>query len=275
MGLKEQLNAGATALQRQKISFTVTGSIPRYTGSVNLGRTFIVTNAQTTSPCRVRLYGNAASRNDPAELLRPYNSQSISGSTALIADINLDNINSFNFAPPLFGANLDNSVGTSIYYTVDTGSVPFSGSNAISFTRFVLEDSTVAGLPGVNTRKTLLITGSISTGQTLTGSIQSPKTYLLLEAIPSVSPIRLRLYADATYRDNPVEISRPFTTEPTASSGVIADMYLDVTETSSLTPVVVGRNAETTPASVTYFSLTNNSVASAVSASLYIFSLED
>ena len=275
MGLKEQLNAGATVLQRQKVSFGITGNLSQYTGSVDLNRTFILTDVQSSVPCRVRLYGNASSRNDPTELARPYASQSIPASIALITDITLTDTTLFNFAPPVFGANLDNPIQTAIYYTVDQTSGSLSGSNTISFTRFTLEDPTVVNLPSVVTRETLLITSSISTGQSITGSISTPKTYLLLQAIPDTSPVRLRLYSDASYLDNPNEISRTFGVEPVSMSGLIADLYMDVTETSSLTPVILGRNMETSPISTTYFNLTNDSVASAVNASLIVFSLED
>jgi len=175
----------------------------------------------------------------------------------------------------MFGANLDNPIQTAIYYTVDQTSGSLSGSNTISFTRFTLEDPTVVNLPSVVTRETLLITSSISTGQSITGSISTPKTYLLLQAIPDTSPVRLRLYSDASYRDDPNEVSRTFGVEPVSMSGLIADLYMDVTETSSLTPVILGRNMETSPISTTYFNLTNDSVASAVNASLIVFSLED
>ena len=204
-----------------------------------------------------------------------YASQSIPASIALITDIDLSDSSIFKFSPPMFGANLDNPIQTAIYYTVDQTSGSLSGSNTISFTRFTLEDPTVVNLPSVVTRETLLITSSISTGQSITGSISTPKTYLLLQAIPDTSPVRLRLYSDASYRDNPNEISRTFGVEPVSMSGLIADLYMDVTETSSLTPVILGRNMETSPISTTYFNLTNDSVASAVNASLIVFSLED
>lgn len=275
MGLKEQLSAGATALLRQTIATVVTGSLPRYTGSISLGRTFVLTNVQSTEPCRLRLYSNAASRDNVGELARPYNSQSVSGSTALIADINLTDSTLFHFAPPLFGANLDNPIQTSVYYTIDTGSVPFSGSNTISLTRFVLEDGNIVSSPGVVTRENLIINQTVSTGQTITGSFVTPKTYLLLQAVPNISPIRLRLYANSTYRDDLGEFNRAFGVEPSASSGIITDMNLDITETSSFTPVLLGRNMDASPASTTYYTLTNNAGASSVTVSLIVFSLED
>ena len=200
---------------------------------------------------------------------------------ALISDIFLDNTSIFHLNPALFGANLDKPVSSSIYYTVDTGSVtPFTGINSINFVRFIVEDPLISNLPGITTRQTFLISGSLASGSSITGSIPTPRTYLLLQVTPNTSPIRLRLYASQSYRDIPTEYSRSFDTEPSSSSGILADLYLDVTSTASLSPIIMGRNANdllgnTTAAPVTYYTLTNGSGASDVSASLYTFSLED
>jgi len=200
---------------------------------------------------------------------------------ALIADISLDNTNIFHLNPSLFGANLDNPISSSIYYTIDTGSAsPFSGTNTITFTRFILEDTSVSNLPNITTRQRFLISGSLASGSSVTGSIPTPRTYLLLQVVPNTSPVRLRLYASQSYRDIPTEYSRSFDVEPTASSGLLADMYLDVTTTASMSPILLGRNVNdllntTVASSITYYTLTNGSGTSDVSASIYTFSLED
>jgi hypothetical protein len=274
MGLKGQLTAGATTLQRQTSVFTVSGSQPQFTGSVNIGRTFIFTNVKADTPCRVRFYGNISSRNTVSELTRPFVSQSISGSIALLADVNLTTNEVFNLTPPLFGVNLDSPISNAIYYTVDTGSF-FSGSNTISISSFNLEDSSVVNIANVITRESFVVTASIGTGQNFTGSITTPKTYLLYQIAPSAIPLRLRLYSDTSYRDNVAEVSRSFGVEPSASSGIIADVYMDTVETSSLTPIVLGRNMESIPTSTTYYTITNYSAASSVTSSVYVFSLED
>lgn len=282
MGLKEQLNAGSAALKRDTVFLTVTGSRARYTGSFDMGRTFVLLESQTSTPCRVRLYGNAYSRNEVSELARPFISHSSIGQDiALIADINLDNTELFTFSPVLYGANLDNPVSSSIYYTIDTGSnFPFNGSNTLRFGRFIVEDPLIAPLPGIITRQTFIVSGSMPSGSHITGSIPTPRTYLLLQVTPNTSPVRLRLYASQSYRDAITEISRSFDVEPSSSTGLIADIYLDVTTTSSLSPIVLGRNSNdmlgTSIASpITYYTLTNASGTSNVSASIHTFSLED
>lgn len=282
MGLKQQLNAGSAALKRDSVTLVVTGSVPRYTGSFDMGRTFVLLEAQTTTPCRVRLYGNAYSRDEVNELARPFISHSTVGpDIALIADINLTNTEIFTLSPVLFGANLDNPVSSSIYYTINTGSsAPFNGVNTIRFNRFIMEDPLIANLEGIITRQQFIMSGSIPSGSHITGSIPTPRTYLLLQATSNTSPMRLRLYASQSYRDVVSEISRSFDSEPSSSSGLMADMYLDVTTTSSLTPILIGRNINdllgvSTAAPITYYTLTNGSGTSDVSASIHTFSLED
>lgn len=282
MGLKEQLNFGANLLKRELLSFTITGSQPVYSGSFDLGRTFALTNVKSTTPCRIRLYGNEYSRDELNEKIRPYVSQSIPQDIALIADINLDTLEAYNLYPVLFGANLDNVISDTIYYTIDSSSAaPMIGTNTIQFNRFIMEDGSVVGSPGVITRQTVLITGSIAPGEMFSGSITTPKTYLLLQVIPNVSPIRVRLYADSSYRDNITEKNRPINIEPISSSGLISDMYMSSTTTASLTPILLGRNSNDVlnntlfASSVTYYTITNDSFASDVSASLHLFSLED
>lgn len=274
MGLKEQLDAGATSLNREKIYVDVTGA-NQYVGSVALGRTFVIVGSQTTKPCRIRLYGNSASRDDVTELARPFISQSIPASISLLADINLTDTSLFKLHPPLFGANLDTSVSSTIYYTITSSSVDLSSGVRVNLDRFIMEDIKVVGLPEVVTRNTCTISGSVTTGNSISGSLTTPKTYLLLQVIPSTSPVRLRLYSNDTYRDDPTEKARTFGVEPKSSSGIIADMYMSVTETSSFTPIVLGRNMKESPVPITYYTLTNESVASTVTASLYLFSLED
>lgn len=279
MGLKQQLNAGAS-LDRDDVSIVITGSLARYTGSLDLGMSFVLLQAQASNKCRVRLYGDSSSRNDATELVRPFNSQSLPTNISLISDMILDNTTIFHLAPPIYGANIDSPVSSYIYYTIDTGSVVFSGTNSVKFSRFLLEDPLVTNLAGVNTRATINISGSMASGSSITGSIATPRTYLLLQAIPSASPMRLRLYSSAVYRDIPTEYSRSFITEPASSSGLIADIYLDTTATASLSPLLIGRNNDDLPGAgatndLTYYTLTNLSVTSGITASLHIFTLED
>ena len=286
MGLKEQLNAGASALVRNDISVSFTSVQPQYTGSVDLGGTFTLISVVSTTPCRIRLYGDSGSRNDGTELVRPFDSQSsVASTTALIADIILTDTNKFNLYPPVFGTALSIANTTAVYYTIDErNGYPLSDQNTIIFNRFLLEDTRISNLPGVNTREILYTpTTSLVPNASVTGSFVSPRTYILYTVEPNFSTARLRLYTTAQSRDNTTELSRVFATEPNSGSGLIADLLLDATEAVPITPLLVGRNDNDQglfgyiPATQeTYYTLTNLSVATLPAAvTMSIFSLED
>jgi hypothetical protein len=284
MGLSGQLLAGSTVLKRETVTIPFTTAQVRYTGSVNLGSVFTLTAIQSTKRCRIRFYGDSGSRNDGTELSRPFISQSISSNISLIADIDLKTENLYNLTPPLFGVNLDNPISANIYYTIDSASGFNLGSgDRITITRFLMEDLTITNLPGVITHTTASISASVlPSGSHITGSIATPKTYLLYAVEPSATPIRLRLYTSQSYRDNITEISRSFGTEPSSGSGLIADIFMEDAGKTPMTPILVGRNdndllslGTLPPDSETYYTLTNGSATVLVSSSIYLFSLED
>ncbi len=284
MGLNDQILAGATALKREVITIPITDSRVQYTGSVDLGRVFTLTSIQATKRCRLRLYSDTTSRNDGTELARPFISQSIASNIGLIADINVGTENLFNLAPPLFGVNLDNPISSSIYYTIDSSSgFNLNAGDRITITRFLMEDPSVANLSGVVTHITTIISASaLASGSHRTGSISTPKTYLLYAVEPTAAPIRLRLYTSQSYGNSVTEISRSFGTEPPSSSGLIADIYMEDVAKTPMTPILVGRNDNDlvstgliSPDSETYYTITNGSATGTISSSIYLFSLED
>lgn len=284
MGLNQQILAGATALKRDTIAIPITSASVRYTGSVDMGRVFAITAVQGSKRCRVRFYTDSGSRNDGTELTRPFISQSIPSSIGLITDINLTDEALFRLTPPVFGVNLDNPIKSSIYYTIDSSSgFNLNTGDTISVTRFLMEDASVSNLSGVTTHQTLIISASgLSSGSHRTGSISSPRTYLAYAVEPTVAPIRLRLYTSQSFRDSVTEISRSFGTEPSSGSGLIADFYMEDVAKTPMTPILIGRNDEDllNPAllsadQTTYYTITNGSGTTTLSASVYLFSLED
>jgi len=285
MGLNEQILAGATALKREVLTIPIESAQTQYSGSIELGRALTITAIQASKRCRVRFYGNSASIYDGTEKARPFMSQSITATNiGLIADINLSTEGLFNLAPPVFGVNLDNPVSSNIYYTIDSSSGNnLDAGDRITVTRFLMEDPTVTNLEGVTTRTTMIISASaLASGSHRTGSISSPKTYLLYAVAPTVAPIRLRLYTSQSYRDSVTEISRSFGTEPSSGSGIIADIYMEDVSQTPLIPILVGRNDNDLlnpslldPTSETYYTITNGSGTGTFSASAYLFSLED
>ena len=284
MGLRQQILAGATLLRRETISIPITAANVQYTGSIDMGRVFAITAIQGSKRCRIRFYTDSGSRNDGTEKARPFMSQSVPSSIGLITDINLTDEALFRLTPPMFGVNLDNPIKSSIYYTIDSSSgANLNVGDSINVTRFLMEDANVSNLSGVRTHETLIISASgLASGSHQTGSISSPRTYLVYAVEPTVAPIRLRLYTSQSYRDNVTEISRSFGTEPSRSSGLISDFYMEDVAKTPMTPILVGRNDNdlVNPASLaadqtTYYTITNGSGTATISASVYLFSLED
>jgi len=284
MGLNEQILAGATALKREIITIPIESASVQYTGSITIGRIFALTAIQGSKQCRVRLYTDSGSRNDGTELARPFISQSIPSNIGLIIDANLSDASLFRFAPAIFGVNLDNPITSDIYYTIDSSSgANLDSGDRVSITRFLMEDTSVSNLTGVDTHKTLIISASgLASGSHRTGSISSPRTYLTYAVEPTVAPIRLRLYTSQSYRDDVGEISRSFGTEPSQSSGLIADFFMEDVAKTPMTPILVGRNdadllnpALLSADQITFYTITNGSGTGTISGSVYIFSLED
>ena len=285
MGLNQQILAGASLLKRETLSIPITTTSVRYTGSIDMGRVFALTAIQASKRCRVRFYTDSGSRNDPTELARPFISQSIPSTIGLISDIDLSDESLFRLTPPVFGVNLDNPIKSSIYYTIDSGSgANLDAGDSVTITRFLMEDPAVSNLTGVITHTRLIISASaLASGSHRTGSISSPRTYLLYAVEPTSTPIRLRLYTSQSYRDSVTEISRSFGTEPPSGSGLIADFYMEDASKTPMTPILVGRNDDDltnptllTPNQTTYYTITNGSGAiSTFSSSVYLFSLED
>jgi len=285
MGLNEQILAGATALKREVLTIPIESAKTQYSGSIDMGRAVTITAVQASKRCRIRFYGNSASIYDGTEKARPFISQSITATNiGLITDINLSTEGLFNLAPPVFGVNLDNPVSSNLYYTIDSSSgYNLDAGDKVTVTRFLMEDPTVTNLEGVTTRTTMIISASaLASGSHRTGSISSPKTYLLYAVQPTVAPIRLRLYTSQSYRDSVTEISRSFGTEPSSGSGIIADIYMEDVSQTPMIPVLIGRNdndllnpslLDASPE--TYYTITNGSGTGTFSASVYLFSLED
>lgn len=282
MGLREIIREGSQKIKREKISFSIPTATNRYTSSLELGSAFILTAIQSTKNCRLRLYGDSGSRNDINELARPFISQSISSSISLIVDIDINDTEPFYLTPAIFGVNLDNPAKSNIYYTIQSSSAgQLSSGDSISITRILIED---LDIPTIDNRQIMIISASsLPSGSTVTGSIGSPKTYLLYKVKPTVVPTRLRLYTKQNYRDITTELSRSFGTSPTSASGLIADIYMeDLTETP-MVPILLGRNdydmnsfTIIDPLAETYYTLTHgDSMSTVVSASLHVYSLED
>lgn len=289
MGLAEHISAGAK-LDRQRISFTTDAT---GIGSASIAKTYALLEIQASAPCRIRLYDNSQSRDDANEIARSFGNTSVSSSVALIGDFTMSQAGANTVDPVLYSMTSDMYT----YYRVEPAAVTTIGMRI-----YKLEDSAITATVGTpyavaNRRQLPYITASLSAGQLHSGSIadsQIPQTYLLISASVSSSVYtRLRLYSTTGSLYDSAEKARPFSTEPSASSYLIADMLLTSSQATFFTPKIIGANLQNmTPSLATmrgvsslitgknelYYILENAESAggaASISASIYVYSLED
>jgi hypothetical protein len=237
MGLTEYIRLGAN-LSRDSITTQTdaTGS-----GSVELGSTYALLSIQTTAPCRLRLYDNSQSLNNVAERNRIFGNTNISASTALIGDFTMS-AGIYTIDPVVYG--VVNPANTKLtYYRIDnTASAQYP---ALTFTRYLLEDATISTSNRVSLPN---ITGSLSVGQIISGSIsavQIPKTYLLVSASlnATTTAARVRLYSTLASINDTTEKNRSFITESQMNS-LLVDAIITGSETTHFIPKIIGANLE-------------------------------
>lgn len=244
MGLAEQLRAGAT-LVRKTTTFTTDASS---FGSASIDSAYAILSIATSNPCRIRFYDNEASRNNVGEVDRPFNDTSISASVALVGDFSMSAAGLYSVDPILYAVS-ENFTSSFTHYRVEP-----SASVTITLNTYTIEDNTI--VPGVNpsyaisNRRTLpMVSGSLSGSEVKTGIIEDsniPQTYLLVHASGSdpINIARFRLYSTSGSLTDLTELERPFTTEPSASTYLIADMILSGSTTTYLSPKIVGANLQ-------------------------------
>lgn len=292
MGLSEQIIAGAT-LERKSTTFITDLS---GVGSVSLGSAYAILSVEANTPCRLRLYDNQTSRDDAGETARLFGSTNISASVALIADFSMSSAGKYTVDPVLYSVvnNLSNPL---TFYRVEPAS-----AITVGITNFNIEDSTIplgsGGYIISNRRKFPTFTGSaaLSAGAQVSGTVANssiPQTYLLVSASldNAAHRARLRLYSTSGSLFNSTEKSRPFSTEPSASANLIADIILSGSTDTYFVPKIVGSNIQNMTTNLLsmrgndsiisgknelYYILENVGASSAaISASVHIYSLED
>jgi hypothetical protein len=118
-----------TTLTRQTVSFTTASIAPTATatGFFNAAKSFALFQIYASNPCRVVLYGNSTALAEDAG--RPSSTQpSIEG---VLADVSLADesllgsppIMSVVFTPPVIGANSDNDLSSTVYFSVTNDDV--------------------------------------------------------------------------------------------------------------------------------------------------------
>lgn len=288
MGLAEHIRRGAN-LTRQLITLTTDAT---RSGSVDLGSAYMLLGIQSTLPCRIRLYDNQTSRDTVSEISRSFGSTNIPENIALVADFVISQSNTYYTLDPVLYGCAETSSNKLSYYRIDDN---FSMSHPqITFNRYLLEDSSV----GADLRKTFVpIQRAVTSNTFVTGTLANvdiSRTYLLVSASVSGSNVitRLRLYSSTGSLTNQTEISRSFSTEPSASAGLIVDAILSGSKTTYFVPKIVGANLQTMGTNLQsiarsnslimgntelYYILENKSVSPgtvSVTASLHVLELE-
>lgn len=260
-----------TQFQRTHTTFFKQGGPLIASGSPEqgMGSSFILLNAKAagSTPCRLRLYTDATSRDLDAS--RPTGSFAINDSVGLIADFLVD-ANTLTFNPPVLGTTIDGNV----YWTINTST---GLATTVTVSSYPIEKNGGSG----EGRTSLIITGSNVVPATygVSGSISSPKSFIILSG-SATSESRLRLYS-RPYTEIPLtEMTRSFDTKSEAGSFLIADMMFD--SGGFQYPLVPILEAYTWD-SANYLAgtnqigyiLENRSIASAdITASLYLYTTE-
>ena len=237
MGLKEYIRLGAK-LSRGLVSIQTNDS---GSGSVEIGSAYALLSIQTNFPCRLRLYDTLDSLNNLGEIARSFGNTNISSSVALIGDFTMS-AGKYTIDPVLYGAVTPANTNLTYYRIDSTGSGQYPN---LIFNRYLLEDSSVST---VNRVSLPTITGSLSVGQIISGSIidaQIPKTYLLVSASLNAasSTARVRLYSTLVSINNSTEKNRGFVTESQMNT-LIVDAIITGSETTYFIPKIIGVNLE-------------------------------
>jgi hypothetical protein len=292
MGLAEHVKAGAR-LTRD----TITLSDSNGSGSIQLGATFAVLSIQNenlTSPVRFRLYDTLASMENNAEINRVFGDSNVPAPITLVGDFSMSAGGIYSIDPVVFGHS--RQLTDTVYYRIEPQ------DSQVKINRYLLEDSSVPVSTNTpydtsNRRFIPAITASLAVGGVVSGSVTSttiPTTYLLVSASLSNSShlVRLRLYSYSGSLYDTTEKTRPFSTEPSASARLIADMQISGSENVNFTPKIIGVNLQNMGTSLNdikksdvlikgerelYYILENINTTGGtvpISASLYVYALE-
>lgn len=243
-------------------------------GSVNsLGGGFILLNAMSVSgaPCRLRFYSDETSMITDAN--RAEGNFVIADSVALIADVVISNQNTLVLDPPILGNTF---TGGQVWYNLSGSSTPIINVDVQTYAIKPVGDSVGSN----NTSITITGTSVPTTGNGVSGSITTSKSFLILSGSSTVES-RLRLYS-RPYTEIPVsEQTRPFGTQPSDGSLLIADLVFDTANFQyPLVPILEAYTWTATDYSVGsgevgYILENRSGGTSNITVSLYTYSTED
>ena len=254
MGLEEHIKAGA-----QLTRDTIVLNAPTGSGSFDLGPAFAILRIQTDNAVRLRLYDREESRDNAAEINRPFGI-GISPDIALIADFSMSAAGTYPIAPAVFGF-CSSSTSSQTFYRIENATGQQVDS-IIRITRFLMQDESVPPLGGTfyvtDNRRVVSIDNSATNlsssadfGASFASGVLSvgnvPQTYMMISASLANSghKARFRLYATQSAIYSLTEISRSFTTEPSESMALLVDTLINSgSNTVFFSPKIFGANLQ-------------------------------
>lgn len=274
MGFVDQ--AQTEQFTRTSVTINKNGGVVIASGSVIspsnqvLGSSFLLLSATATQATRVRLYSDSASLvTDATRTSTDYN---INDSVGLIADVTFTSEQlKVNLNPPIIGTTYDNGV---LWYNLSS-SLPESSVTLQAYPIGQIGNSLIG-------RQVLVISQSSvpTTGYGVSGSITTPNSFLIFSGSASKKS-RLRLYSTTTSEVPLAEQTRSFGTASISNTKLIADLMFDTANFQyKLVPILeaytwqgAGYNIGT--GTTGYILENKDSSTSDVTASLYVYSLED
>lgn len=271
MGLNELIALRGSPYTKQ--SFTLQGLLSSSIGNYNLfPSSFVLLDIQVSNtPTRVRLYSTSHSVNLDAS--RPTGSFEFTTGVGLAAEAYFaTGSNYLKFDPPVICSSVE--ANPTIWYNISSSINGYS----VTFTVLPLDEPASS-----DDRLTVSMShASVSNvGDGVTGSLSTPKAYLLLSASADVQT-RLRLYSVPMGDVPAAETSRAFGTAPDTGSKLIADIMLDTPNAAypispTLPALTWAGTVYEVGTGITGYRIQNISATPSVniSASVSLYSLED
>lgn len=231
MGLIEQLRSGSVFTRGTTTLSTGTGQTTVFGSSyILLG----VDRTGTSSPCRIRLYGDAGSLTIDAG--RPTSSFNYSASVSLNLDAYFsENTQSITFNPPIIATTHQDST---TWYNIES-----PGTDNVTVKYYPIEYNT-----GSRVWYPMPPTGpvTLTAGQRVSGSVPTAKSFIILLAESSRADVRLRLYSRPVSQVPLSEQTRPYSVPYADGVHLIADMLFDSASYEyKVSPVLQAYNLET------------------------------
>jgi hypothetical protein len=266
MGFKELIGSGQFTTNRVTVPIPDNGSGTTQNAVSGLGSTYVLLGISAANECRVRLY--STSQSVALDAPRAPLDFVIDPEVGLNLEAYMSGSSlSFTFDPPILATSFD---GSNTWFNISSsvGSPP-----NVQILAHPLEFQNIV-------RAELPISRSVTTGTAVSGSVTTPKSFLILSG-SATAVSRLRLYSTDLINVPSGERTRDFGVQPPSGSKLIADLMFDSASFSyKINPVLEAYTWDgveyTSGTGTVHYILENRAGGTLpVTASLHILSLED